>query len=125
MKKAQFNFDTALLVSDDFTHLNDLLSVFNSVFVISNTHPGVRAKNLIYRNIKSSLELLPVISVFILQEQYNSLISNYTPILVKSKPAMVIWNSDKLDKEKIKPLLNYGYKRISKEHEYHFWKVNK
>ena len=122
LSKAGLNFDTALVVGEDFVPLDDLLSTFNTVFVIADNHPSIKARNLVYRNFKSSLDVLPAISVFFIQEKYNLSISSYLPLLTKSKATLVIWNSDKLDREKIKPLLNYKYKRVSKEHEYHFWK---
>jgi len=125
LSKIQNNFDTALVVGSAFGHLEDLLLVFNTVFVIANTHPDYRAKNLVYRNFKSELNVLPNISVFFIDTEYNSIISHYTHILTKSKPVLVIGNSDYLDREHIRPLLNYGYKRVSKQYDYHFWKVNR
>ena len=122
LSKAGLNFDTALVVGEDFVPLDDLLCTFNTVFVIADNHPSIKARNLVYRNFKSSLDALPTISTFFIQEKYNSLISNYLPLLTKSKATLVIWNSDMLDREKIKPLLNYKYKRVSKEYTYHFWK---
>lgn len=122
LSKAGLNFDTALVVGEDFVPLDDLLKKFNTVFVIADNSPSIKARNLIYRNFKSSLDALPTISTFFIQEKYNSLISNYLPLLTKSKATLVIWNSDLLDREKIKPLLNYKYKRVSKEYTYHFWK---
>jgi len=122
LSKAGMYFDTALIVGEDFVPLQDLLNKFNTVFVVAENKPNLRARNLVYRDFESSLETLPTISVFLIQEKYNSSIANYLPLLVKSKASLVIWNSDKLDREKIKPLLNYKYKRISKQYEYHFWK---
>ena len=122
LSKVGKNIDTALVVGEDFVPLEDLLNNFNTVFVVADDHPNIKARNLVYRNFKSSLDALPAISVFFIQEKYNSSIANYLPLLTKSKATLVIWNSDKLDREKIKPLLNYKYKRVSKEHDYHFWK---
>ena len=125
LKKAKFNFDVALVVGDDFVPIEELLEEFNTVFVIADYPPKIKAKNLIFRNKNSSLEPLPAISAFFLEEKLNRKITDYTPVIIKSKPSLVIWNSNHLDREDIKPLLNHGYKRVSKEYEYHFWKYNK
>jgi len=125
LSKVGVHFDTALVVGTAFGHLEDLLSKFNTVFVIADEHPNIRSKNLIYRNFKSDLNVLPGISIFFIDTKYNTIISHYTHVLTKSKPMLVIGDSDHLDRDHIRPLLAHGYKRVSKQYDYHFWKVNR
>ena len=120
--KTGIELDNALVIGEDVVPLEDLISKFKTVFVVSDTKPKIRASNLIYRSFESDLNILPSISVFFIKEEYNSSISKYLPYLTKSKATLVIWNSNNIEKEKLKPLLNYKYKRISKQYEYHFWK---
>lgn len=125
LKKVTKEFDTALVVGTAFGNLNDLLDHFNTVFVIADSHPDIKAKNLVYRNFKSDINVLPGISVFFIDTEYNTIMSHYTHVLTKSKPMLVIGDSDHLDREHIRPLLAHGYKRISKQYDYHYWKVTR
>lgn len=125
LKKITKELDTALVVGSAFGNLNDLLDEFNTVFVIADEHPNIKARNLVYRHFKSDVNILPGISVFFIDTQYNTIISHYTHVLTKSKPVLVIGDSNHLDREHIRPLLAHGYKRVSKQYDYHYWKVIK
>ena len=58
LTKISKHHESALVVGEGFGNLEEILSIYNTVFVINDSYPTIRAKNLVYRQDTSNLNML-------------------------------------------------------------------
>lgn len=122
LKKISKSIENAIVVGNAFGHIADMLSVYRTVFVISQNPPEIKSKNLVYREDFKDLSHLPEISaVFFDLDQIHHLNSLAT-VMTRYRPVVVIEGNDAIGRHLSKPLYDNNYRCTDLLGIYHVWK---
>lgn len=109
-----------LVVGDGFDHLDDLLGMFNTVFLL-DSKVVKKAKNLITRtDAKAVFELRDIGGVFIDLDKVEY-IESLSPLLSKVWPDVFVEGNDVLERKYTKTLYQLGYRAIAQLDFCHQW----
>jgi len=122
LKKLDLVFENALVIGSAFGHLEDLLSLYRTVFVLDRQHPGITAKNLVYREPNSDLHTLDHLTAVFLDLEHKDHIGKFVPAMVRYHPDFFIEGNDVLGREYTKSFYNNGYRAVSQQGLFHIWK---
>lgn len=124
--KKLFDVHTScLVIGQGFDHLEDILEVFETVFVISEKKPEIKHKKLVYReNCDNLSDLYEIQAVFFDLDQLDKLI--YMPVVwTKNRPIVVIEGNDPIERTHSKPLYDHGFRCVELLGFFHIWKKEK
>ena len=110
-----------LVVGNAFGHLNELLNMFNTVFLLeSNT--DIKAKNLVNRkNIESTFDLKNVTAVFVDLDKLN-IMNKLSPLYTSTWPDLFIEGDEVIPRSETNLLYQLGYNAIAKLGWCHSWR---
>lgn len=124
-KRIQKSFTTEIDVAvygTGFGHLEDILDLFHSVFLFSDTQP-VKRKNLIFRGLEDrSTSNITTVSIIFIDRNLIESINFMLPIMIKSHPIIIIEGNDPIERKYSKPLYDNGYLCKDTQGLYHLWK---
>ena len=124
ISKMSTSCQAAIVVGDGFGHLQELLEVFNTVFVVASKPPAIRARNLIYRESFELFEQLAEVNFMFYNLNSIGLLEKSTGIWTRNKPIVIIEGKDVIGREFSKSLYATRYNAVHQEEEYHVWKLN-
>lgn len=112
----------ALIIGDGFGFIPDILSLFQSVFVVLNQQEKIKAKNIIYRDTLDNLHLLPCLNVVFLDLKYKNRLDDFENIMTQNKSIFLIEGNEPLEREWTKKFYQLGYRAIDQQGYFHQWK---
>ena len=113
----------ALVVGEGFDHLEDLLEIFQTVFLINEKSPSIRSRNLVYKENYDDLHLLVDIScVFFDLSKIND-IALTVPVYSRWKSIVIVEGNDPIGRDYTQSLYNNGWKCTSQQGFFHVWEL--
>lgn len=117
--------ENCLVVGHGFGKLEDILQTFNTVFLVSEKLPPIKAKNLIFRETLGDLNTLVGITVIFFDRNQVDNISSTVPLWYRLKPYIIIEGNDVIGRDLSKELYHHGYRAIELQGSHHIWKLQK
>jgi len=121
LRKLQKHTENALVVGQGFGHLNEILEIYKTVFVINETHPGIKARNLIYRDNFNDINHMVELTVIIFDLEKVEHLDKLTQLWIRSKSLVIIEGNDPIDRSKSKSLYNTNWQCIDLCGLFHVW----
>ena len=111
----------ALVLGSAFGILDQVLEIYDTVFVISSTQPAVKAKNLVYKETFVKLDHIQnIASIFIdLNELHN--LDKIEALWKKDNSIIFVEGGDRIDNTIAKPLYDSGWACTSLQGIFHVW----
>lgn len=121
LKKISKGVENAIVVGNAFGHLEELLLIYKTVFIVASSRPEIKSKNLVYREDFKDLSHLPEISmVFFDLDQVHHLNAVAT-VMTRYRPTIVIEGNDAIGRDLSKPLYDNNYRCTNLLGLYHIW----
>ena len=112
-----------LIIGDGFMHLDDLIGMFKTVFLLDSTK-NIKAKNLILRkDVQSVFDLRDIGGIFVDLSKIE-IIDSLSPLLSRSNPDVFIEGNDVIERQYSKTLYQLNYRAIAQLGYCHQWSVN-
>lgn len=121
LKKSSHRVENALVIGTAFGHLDEILTTYNTVFVISETPPAIKARNLVYRENFDHLNQFTEISVIIFDLDQIHLLETLKDVWQRNVSVVVIEGNDPIGREFSKPLYNTSWGHRQKLGLFHTW----
>lgn len=123
LRKSSRDMENAVVVGTAFGQLEEILSIYKTVFVISPTPPILKSKNLIYRENFSNLEQLGNISAIFIDKNQIHHLAAVMVLGSKNKSPVLVEGNEPIGRELSGPLYSHGYRCIDLQGLYHVWKI--
>lgn len=122
LKKTLGNTSNALVLGTGFGELPRIVSIFKNVFVINNTPPEIKAKNLIYRLNFDDLSPMADISSIFVDRCNVEYLSRISTMLERFRPTVIIEGNDVIDHKLCPSLYNHMYRATEQQGIFHIWR---
>ena len=113
--------ENALVIGTAFGHLPEVLATYNTVFVISENHPGIKARNLVYRENFDHLNQFTEISVIFFDLNQIHLLNTLRDVWQRNQSVVVIEGDEPIGREFSKSLYNSSWGCRQKLGLFHTW----
>ncbi len=121
IRKLSRNSTNALVVGGAFGNLSTILEIYNTVFIISDDMPSIRAKNLVYReNISNLNHIVDVGAIFYDLNQIDKL-EHLQHFWSRNNSNIFIEGNEVIGREYSKPLYDSGWRATSQQGFFHVW----
>ena len=111
----------ALVLGSAFGILDQVIEIYDTVFVVSAAQPTVKAKNLVYKETFVKLDHIQnIASIFVDLKEINHL-DKIQATWIKHNSIVFIEGNDKIDKFMAKPLYDVGWACTSHQGIFHVW----
>ena len=111
----------ALVLGSAFGILDQVLEIYDTVFVISSTQPAVKAKNLVYKETFVKLDHIQnIASIFIDHNELCNL-DKIEALWKKDNSIIFVEGGDRIDNTIAKPLYDSGWACTSLQGIFHVW----
>jgi len=114
--------NSALVMGNGFGHLEEILEMFNTVFVFRDDPPGIKSRNLIYKSNLKAVNDLKGIDVVFFDLQKVNFFEHISPLLVGSMPDLIVEGNDVVLKDKTENLYRNGYRALAQGGSWHYWR---
>lgn len=115
----------AMVIGTAFGQLQQILSVYHSIFLIQTDLPMIKAKNLIYKEDFDRLRDVNDVSILFVDLQYVADLEKLQVVWQKNLAKVCIEGNDRIAKELAQPLYNTGWGCTSLQGMFHVWeKIN-
>ena len=125
LRKISKHTENALVVGSAFNSIEKILSIYSTVFVISEEQPTIKAKNLVYRENFDHLNLLGGINVIFFDLTTISQLDTLKHFWQRHNSKIVIEGNDPIGREFSKPLYETGWGCTSLQGMFHVWEKMK
>jgi len=122
LQKIDARFENAFVIGQGFGLVEQLLAVYKTVFVQDTEHPGIVAKNLVYRMPASDLNQLANISTVYVGLDNLDALDKIVPRLLQQKPDYFVEGNEVIGRDKSKAFYANGYRATSQQGLFHVWK---
>lgn len=123
IKKFVGSLENCLVVGHGFGKMSEMLETFDTVFVIAEEFPSIKAKNLIFRESFDGIDLLTGISVIFFDRDQVDKIKNTIPLWYRQKPHILIEGNDVIGRDLSKDLYDHNYRAVELQGTHHIWKL--
>lgn len=113
----------ALVIGEGFGFIEDIISIFQTVFVIDRNRPKIKSKNLVYRQNFDDLQTLVDITHVFFDLKNITDITYASPVFTRWKPFVIIEGNVIPSAEFTRPLINQGYKCYRLDGFFHPWEL--
>lgn len=121
IRKLSRNSTNALVVGEAFGNLSVIIEIFDTVFVVSENMPALRAKNLVYReNISNLNNITDVGAIFYDLNQIGKL-EQLQHFWSRNNSNIFIEGNDVIGREHSRPLYDSGWRATSQQGFFHVW----
>jgi len=111
----------ALVLGSAFRMLDQVVEIYDTVFVVSAYQPTIKAKNLVYKETFVKLDHIQnIASIFIDHSELCNL-DKVEALWKKHNSIVFIEGNDKIDKFIAKPLYDSGWACTSHQGIFHVW----
>ena len=121
LHKLSRNRAHALVLGSAFGILDQVVEIYDTVFVISSTQPSVKAKNLIYRQTIDRLDYIVNVGVVFLDMKHIGKLENLQTFWKKNNSLVLIEGNDVISRDLSKPLYDSGWRCTSLQGIFHVW----
>ena len=125
LSKLSKNCETAVVIGHGFGYLDAIIKIFKTVFVISNTAPQIKSKNLIYRENFDNLSQITEVSVILFDLAEIHRLLNVSPIWHRNKAIVIIEGNDPIGRTLSKSLYDSSYECTGLHGFFHTWELKK
>lgn len=121
IRKLSRNSTNSLVIGEAFGNLSTILEIYNTVFIISEKEPLIKARNLVYReNISNLNNIVDVGAIFYDLSQIHKL-ENLQHFWSRNNSSIFIEGNDVIGREYSKPLYDSGWRATSQQGFFHVW----
>jgi hypothetical protein len=121
LRKLSRNNTHALVLGSAFGILDQILEVYNTVFVIDESPPAIKAKNLVYKETFVKLDhLQDMSSIFVDIDQLDNL-DKIEVIWRNHNSKLFVEGGDRVENDKVKILYDSGWACTSLQGTFHVW----
>jgi hypothetical protein len=121
LRKISRNTTHALVLGSAFGILDQILEIYDTVFVVSESPPAIKAKNLVYKENFVKLDhLQDMSSIFVDINQLDHL-DKIEIIWRKHNSKLFVEGNDRVENDKVKILYNSGWACTSLQGIFHVW----
>ena len=113
--------ETALVVGQGFGFLSEILSIFDTVIVVSDKHPGIKSRNLVYRENFDYINTFTSVSAVFFDISQIDKLDILTNFWQRNKSYIIIEGDEPISREFSKPLYATGWGCTSKQGFFHVW----
>jgi len=121
IKKNLKKSNNLLVIGSGWGILEDILSVYDTVFVVDNEYPGIRHKNLVYKNFKAQLTSLPNISVILIDRDKIDKLNIIAPLITSARPQIAIQGEEVIPRTESGLLYQTHYRATAQHGFFHVW----
>jgi hypothetical protein len=121
LSKLLKNYENAVVIGHGFGHLDEMVEIFKTVFVINTSAPMIKSKNLVYRENFNDLSQISEVSIIFVDlcEVHN--LENICELWVRTKSVGAIEGNAPIEREFSKSLYNSHYRCTGLHGSYHIW----
>jgi hypothetical protein len=121
LMKLSRNNTHALVLGSAFGILDQILEIYDTVFVVSESPPAIKAKNLVYKENFVKLDhLQDMSSIFVDLDQLDHL-DKVEVIWRKHNAKLFVEGGERVENEKVKILYDSGWACTSLQGLFHVW----
>jgi hypothetical protein len=121
LRKLSRNNTHALVLGSAFGILDQILEVYNTVFVVNESPPAIKAKNLVYKETFVKLDhLQDMSSIFVDIDQLDNL-DKIEVIWRNHNSKLFVEGGDRVENDKVKILYDSGWACTSLQGTFHVW----
>lgn len=125
LSKSSKNVENALVIGSGFGKLEEILSVYKTVFVWAPTPPAIKAKNLVYRENFDHINQLTDISAIIFDINQLQFLDITVPVWKRYHSSILIEGNEPIGRDLSKTLYINNYRCVDQQGFYHVWKLQK
>lgn len=112
---------SALVLGAAFGQLEQILDIFDSVFVIDYNVPAIKAKNLIHKEDFDRIASISDIGIILVDLSNLAQLAQIQPIWQKNLSKVCVEGNERIDKHLAKPLYDTGWACTSLQGMFHVW----
>lgn len=112
---------SALVLGSAFGQLEQILDIFDSVFVVVSDLPTIKAKNLIYKEDFDRLTSISDIGIILIDLTHIAQLPQIQSVWQKNLAKVCVQGNDRIDKHLAKPLYDTGWYCTSLQGMFHVW----
>ena len=102
--------------------MDEILDLFNTIFIIKDDSPKIRAKNIVYLpNLHELHDTSSVTMSFVDKTKVDDL-SILVPLLARGHSMILIEGTEVIGRDKSKLLYTYGFEAVLQSKGFHLWK---
>ncbi len=116
-------FQNALVIGEGFGFMENIIGMFQTVFVINDTPPTTKYRNLVYKENYEDLHLLVDISVVFFDLKKINDINLTTPVFTRWKSMVVVEGNDPISRDFTQSFYNNGWRCTSQQGFFHAWEI--
>ncbi len=113
----------ALVIGRGFGFLSNILEMCETVFVISEKRPEIKARNLVFKENSDELHLLVDISVIFFDRDQINEINVFAPVFTRWKSVVVIEGDEPISRDYSQSLYHNGWKCTGTHGFFHAWEI--
>lgn len=113
----------ALIIGEGFGFISEILTIFQTVFVIDENYPKIKAKNLVYKEDYIDLHLLVDVSHIFLDLSKINEINLIMPVFTRWKSFVIIEGNEPIGRDFTQTLYHHGWKCTSTSGFFHTWEL--
>ena len=121
LKKISNNAENCLVVGQGFGHLKELTELYNTVFVIDQVRPELKAKNLVFRDNFTDTSYMSGVSAVFFDLASVGRLEISSPIWIRCKSFVIIEGDDPIERQFSAPLYRAGWLCTSRQGYFHAW----
>jgi hypothetical protein len=118
LDKTQAN---AVVIGTAFGNLEHILEIYNTVFVIDEILPTVKAKNLVYKENFDNLNAITEVGAIFFDLTRLNQFEMVKDLWQRNKSKVIIEGDEPIGREFSKPLYDTGWGCTSKQGLFHVW----
>ena len=120
LRKVSKSYNNALVLGNAFGHLEKLLKIYSTVFVI-NELPTIKAKNLIYRENFDHLNSIIQVSAVFFDLNKLEYLKDLKDYWQRNDSVVIIEGNEPISREFSKPLYDSGWGCTDLQGFFHVW----
>jgi hypothetical protein len=125
LSKLLKNCENAVVIGHGFGHLDEIVEIFKTVFVINTLAPTTKSKKLVYRENFDNLSQITEVSVIVFDLVAVHRLPDVYPVWHRNKAVIVIEGNDPIDRTLSKSLYESSYECTGLHGSFHVWELKK
>lgn len=121
LRKLSGYTENALVIGQAFGYLEPLLEIYTNVFVIDDTEPSVKARNLIYKQNRNDLNVLTQVGAIFIDLDKIDCLESLVDFWQRHSSTVFVQGNDCIPRHLSKPLFKTNWQCTSLQGIYHVW----